>query len=119
VTEIPHFSLPFRFATPQVAVSEQDSIDEIADCVLAILLTPAGMRIELPEFGIVDPTFQQMPVDLAAISDAVDAWEPRAATVLSDEQLAELAGAALNPATGYPDELAARIGVIVQVRSEE
>jgi phage baseplate assembly protein W len=83
MTDVPHFSLPFRFATPQAAVTEQDSLDEIADCVTAILLCPVGYRVEEPRFGIDDPTFQQQPLDTDAIREAVETWEERAAVTFS------------------------------------
>jgi phage baseplate assembly protein W len=83
MTDVPHFSLPFRFATPQAAVSEQDSLDEIADCVTAILLCPVGYRVEEPSFGIDDPTFQVQPIDTDAIREAIETWEERATVTLS------------------------------------
>jgi hypothetical protein len=102
---IPHFSYPFRFASPSAAVSEQDSLDEIADCVLSVLLCPSGFRVELPTFGLVDPTFAVPSPDLDQIRDVVDAWEPRAAAVLSE----------------YPDlidELIAHVEIDVSIRTE-
>jgi phage baseplate assembly protein W len=86
MTDIPHFSLPFRFATPNVATSEQDSIEEISDCVLAVLLCPLGYRVELPDFGLVDLTFSTPHVDVGEIRDAVELWEPRAAVALREWQ---------------------------------
>jgi len=106
VTDIPHFDLPFRFASPQAAVVEQDSIEEIAECCLAILLCPLGYRVELPDFGIADPTFATPLVDRAAIRTAVETWEPRAALVLSQE-------------IDDVDQLVQRVNALVQVRTEE
>jgi hypothetical protein len=103
MTLVPHFSLPFRF-TPQAAVSEQDSIDEVADCCLAVLVCPLGFRVELPIFGIPDPTFSSPTVDIDELRDAVDRWEPRASTLL--ERRAGL------------DELVANVEAYVQVRTE-
>jgi hypothetical protein len=105
VSDVPHFSLPFRFANPQVATSEQDSLDEIADCVLAILVCPAGFRVELPAFGLPDPTFSMPVPSTDAIRTAVETWEPRAAVVLD----------------AYPDlldVLQSHVEVYVQARSE-
>jgi len=106
VTDVPHFSLPFRFGNPTAAVSEQDSLDEIADCVLAVLVCPAGFRVELPQFGLPDPTFAMPTPDLDEIREAIDTWEPRAAVALDT----------------YPDlldELIARVEVDVQLRTED
>jgi phage baseplate assembly protein W len=109
VSDIPHFSLPFRFAAPQAATNEQDSIEEIADCVLAILACPAGYRVELPEFGLPDPVFSTPGVDTGVMRQVIETWEPRAATSmeqwLGDESMSA-------------PELVAHIETLVQVRTE-
>jgi hypothetical protein len=81
--ETPHFSYPFRFemipatGTLAAAVTEQQSADEVADCVLRIAHTPRGFREELPDFGISDPTFEQVPVDAERMTEEIREWEPR------------------------------------------
>jgi len=105
VTEIPHFALPFRFGAPQAAVNEQDSLDEIADCALAILICPAGFRVELPAFGLPDPTFTMPGPDLDELRSTLELWEPRASVLLSEHP-------------DVIDELIARVGVNIQLRSE-
>jgi phage baseplate assembly protein W len=106
VTDVPHFSLPFRFATPYVAVSEQDSIDEIADCVLAILSYPLGYRVELPSFGLPDPTFSSPVVDIDEIRTVVERWEERASAQLTQQHDAV-------------DELITRVLMTLQVQTQE
>lgn len=105
MTDVPHFSLPFRFASPNVAVNEQDSLDEISDCVVAILLCPLGFRVELPLFGLPDPTFSTPAPDLDDIRDVIETWEERAGVLL--DQHADAA-----------DQLIARVRTSVQVRTE-
>jgi hypothetical protein len=105
MADVPHFSLPFRFAGSQAAVNEQDSLDEIADCVYAILICPAGFRIELPAFGLPDPTFSMPAPDLDEIRDVVATWDDRAGVLLEQHPDAL-------------DELISRVGVSVQVRTE-
>ena len=105
MADCPHFSLPFRLG-PTAAVCEQDSVEEIAGCVLAILLCPVGYRSELPTFGIIDPTFTT-PVDLDALRGSIDLWEPRAVIALEQLELDDV------------DELIARLQVAVGIRSEE
>lgn len=83
--DLPHFSLPLRLDRTGFAVSEQDTADDIATCVWSILLCPRGFRAELPEFGVVDPTFAQTLPDAEAMSDAVAEWEPRAQAAVSTE----------------------------------
>jgi hypothetical protein len=105
VTELPHFSVPFRF-TPAAAVTDQGSIDEIVDCIVAILVCRRGFRVELPAFGLPDPTFTSPGPDLDEIRRAVETWEPRAAVTLTE----------------YPDlldELVARVELGVQLRTED
>jgi len=47
----PHFDLPFRFLKSGGAVvSEQDSFDDVANCVEAICRTPQGFRVDNPDF---------------------------------------------------------------------
>ncbi len=105
MTELPHFSLPFRFGT-SAAVNEQDSVAEIADCALAIMLCPLGYRVELPSFGLPDPAFSSPAVDTDEIRRIVHEWEPRAALRLAGE---------IDPL----DALIERVQTIVQVQTEE
>ena len=106
MTAIPHFSYPFRFGGPQAAVTEQDSLEEIADCCATILLCPLGYRDELPEFGLPPQTFATPEPNRVEMRAALDTWEPRAATALSQQPLGE-------------DELLARLEVLVWVRTEQ
>lgn len=105
MADLPHFSLPFRFSGPAAAVNEQDSLDEIGDCVLAVLVCPEGFRIELPSFGLLDQAFAIPGPSLAEIRDAVATWERRAQQTLSQ----------------YPDtfdELTAHVLDYVRLRTE-
>ncbi len=82
--DIPHFSLPFRLETDgHVAVSEQDTTDEIADCCEMIVRTEKGMRIELPAFGVPSLLFQR-PDDPDLILNELTRWEPRAEVAVHD-----------------------------------
>lgn len=78
---IPHFDFPFRFVSGHAAVADQDSTEDVTNCVEAIMLTPVGSRIEMPDFGIPDPTFQLQPLDFSTIIEAVLENEPRASVV--------------------------------------
>lgn len=82
MVETPHFKTPFRILGSQVAVIEQDSDDDILACVETVLRTPAGSRIENPEYGLTDPTFQSDPAAIEnECQDAIEEWEPRATAV--------------------------------------
>lgn len=83
MADTPHLDLPFRFVSGAAAVVEQDSLDDVSNCVEATLRTLVGQRLELPGFGIDDPTFQNQPIDTAAIVDKLLNEEPRASVLLS------------------------------------
>jgi hypothetical protein len=106
MTDCPHFSLPFRFSNGQAAVTEQDSIDEIADCALAVMLCPRGYRAELPAFGIPDPTFSSSLAVVDELRMTVAIWEPRLSALISGE---------LDPV----DELIQHVLLRAQVQTQE
>lgn len=81
MAEIPHFDLPFRYSQGVVAVNEQGSDADIVDCVFAVCATEPGQFLDLPEFGLPDPTFSQMPVPASQILGPIARWEPRAVTL--------------------------------------
>src|SRR5687767_8720500 len=85
----PHFAFPFRLKASgrSVAVVEQDSEEDITNCVEVLLRTERGSRIEVPDYGIDDPTFHQVsPNDkLTELQAAIVEWEPRAETTLESE----------------------------------
>jgi phage baseplate assembly protein W len=99
--DIPHFAYPFRLERhgpgSQPVVVEQDSLDDVLNCVEIAMLTQIGERVDMPSFGIDDPTFQQQPIDVNLIGNQVAAHEPRA----------EMA------ATQHPDALDVRIARVV------
>ena len=116
MTDVPHFAIPFRFAGPQAAVVEQDSIDEIAYSVYTVLVTPQGSRVDLPEFGLPDLTFTTQPIDREVIRATIEEWEPRALVEFSDDDLVAMARSV---GVTSDDQLAANVPVQIQVRSEE
>lgn len=83
MVDVPHLKVPFAIVGPAAAVVDQNSIEEIEQCVLAVVKTEVGQRIERPEFGIVDPTFEQIGPDSDAdeIVAAIEEWEPRVETI--------------------------------------
>jgi phage baseplate assembly protein W len=84
-TVVPHFAFPFRVGPSGMATVEQDSLEEIAQCVEVVVRTRPGDRIENPELGVTDLTFSADPVpDRAVITAAVEVWEPRASVLVSD-----------------------------------
>lgn len=84
MVSIPHFSLPFNFGQDGHAnVVQQDSLEEVGFCVEAVVRTEHRSRLFVPNFGIVDPTFDNRPLDLVAIQAQIVANEPRAVTTLT------------------------------------
>ncbi len=76
---IPHFSLPVRYdSAGRIVTVEQDSIDDVTNCVNAAVRTERGTRAWVPEFGITDPTFEMTPVDIKTMQDEISSSEPRA-----------------------------------------
>ena len=85
MASVPHFALPFRLgANGHAAVVEQDSVEDVAACVEAALSTQPGERDGLPGFGVPEATFEQLPLDLDAITDVLAASEPRARLIAED-----------------------------------
>lgn len=78
LVDTPHFSLPLRYVNGSAVVNQEGSMEDIADCVLAVCLTNPGDRDEMPDFGIDDPTFQQQPIPLAALLSQITTFEDRA-----------------------------------------
>lgn len=80
-----HFDLPFRFS-PQgnAVVVEQDTSEDIRNCVEAAVRTPIGTRFYVPEFGITDPTFSMSPISMKALQAQLQNSEPRARTELQE-----------------------------------
>ena len=88
----PHIEWPFRIVDGVLQTVEQDSTEEINQCVEAVLNTPLGSRIDAPDYGVPDETFSQLSADEAAAVylDAIDAAEPRA-RVLGEARVVEMA----------------------------
>lgn len=88
---VPKLRVPFQIVGGRAAVVEQDSVDEIVQCVEYLLRTEPGSRYEAPEFGLPDPAFTERPDQLLSLARSViDRWEPRAATRLSSEEIDQL-----------------------------
>lgn len=83
----PQLAVPFRIEKGQVATVDQDSIEEIRDCVVASLRTPLGSRLEEPGYGVRNLLFKRqsreaVPVELLR---AIERDEPRASLLSSSE----------------------------------
>ena len=84
--DTPHLNLPFALTGEHgtsVDVVDQDTPDDIANCVEAILRYTPGQRQMNPGFGVTDQTFRRDP-DLDEIRDQISEHEPRAAAAVED-----------------------------------
>jgi len=75
---VPHLELPMRVVGGQYAQREQDTDAEVADAIRVLVSFMRGDRIEDPEFGVDDPSFQTQPIDTDDIYSAIHEYEPRA-----------------------------------------
>lgn len=83
----PHFDIPFRFLRGSAVVVEQDSAEDIENCAETILRTPEGFRVQdgMVDFGISPPEFENQPIDIEAIKDAIVDQEPRVSVLITTE----------------------------------
>lgn len=90
----PHSSISLREWFPRgkssALVVDQDSTDEVVQCVLAILRTRLGQRQLGEDMGIPDYTFADDTEDYEEILTALTEWEPRALTAMSVEELEDV-----------------------------
>jgi len=59
-----------------VAVVEQDTLEDVANCVVAIMVTVKGSRDLAPEFGVPDLIFTNQPIGVHDL--LISSQEPRA-----------------------------------------
>jgi len=74
----PHFDLPMRYGNGREVVVQQDTVEDVRNCVEAGVRTVRGTRPWVPNFGISDPTFENQPIDLISIGREIYDSEPRA-----------------------------------------
>lgn len=80
--EIPHLAFPLRLTdSGSFAVVEQDTIDDVRQCVHVLLRTPLGVRPLAPEIGVEDPTFET-GIDGDVLAATLEEQEPRASVTV-------------------------------------
>lgn len=75
--DVPKIRMPFTVTADGIGLIEQDTIDEIGQCVYAVLATPLGSRAVDPEFGLNDQAHVKNGARLEDLTDAIEASEPR------------------------------------------
>ena len=91
--ERPHCAFPFRRdGSGKVVCVEQDEPEHISSCEQAIIACPVGWRDDRPDFGWPFPMFRNQPLNLDALTMALQTCEPRsdatAEAVYDDAQAA-------------------------------
>ena len=82
---IPKLRVPLRLENGRLAICEQDSQENVAACVYAVLAYERGSRVEDPDFGVEDGTFSQLPLDVSEWLEQIAKFEPRAEVQTSEE----------------------------------
>src|SRR5215510_10732701 len=81
----PHFDLPFRLGAERTLVMvEQDTYEDVANCVETIVRTPLGYRSEVPEFGFPAVEFELQPILTESVLELVISQEPRAVLMIEE-----------------------------------
>jgi len=83
--ENPHFDIPFRLYATGAPVVEQDTFEDVANCVEVICRTPYGFRDDAPDFGFPDLELRTQPLVTAEVQEVIDAQEQRANIVLTEQ----------------------------------
>lgn len=87
----PHLKIPFKFGhNGHAEVVEQDSDDDVTQCVFAVLNTPVGFRLEIPTFGVRKAVLEDNGPSLPMLEAALEEWVPRASSTLTDRQLEDI-----------------------------
>lgn len=80
---LPHFAWPFELGV----TVEQDSFEELQASAAVILCTERGDRIDVPEFGVTNPLFGQVPADTERLAAELEESDPRLSVEVSDVSL--------------------------------
>jgi len=84
MTDIPHFAFPFRISGGKAVEVEQDTIDDIASCVHAILSVERGELLHMPGFGVTDLPFLVGSASTEEIIQAIRTQERRAEVTIEE-----------------------------------
>lgn len=91
--QVPVMQWPFRmggFNSSEIAYVEQDTPEEIEQCVALLLTTSPGGFPDEPTLGLPDPAFRQGGVSESDIDSVVHRWEPRAQVNFTSDELVSL-----------------------------
>jgi hypothetical protein len=87
---LPHFDAAFRLGpNGKPVVVEQDSPQDVGQCVYDVLVCPEGAKLGDATFGVPSPLGSGLPLDLSSWTQALNRLEPRASYTV--DQLLTLA----------------------------
>lgn len=106
MTDIPHLTWPPRMAPDgTLAAVEQDTVEDVRQCVHVLLRTPLGVRPLAPFSGVPDPTFSGGVIaDELAARLGSDDNEPRAQITVTAGQLGATGGQSVRVRVDLADE---------------
>lgn len=81
---IPHLRLPLDFSGGRAGAVEQDTPDDVAQCVETVLLYEPGHLEANPRFGVEDQAFALGGPDAGELIAAAERFEPRARLLLDE-----------------------------------
>lgn len=85
MAEVPHLAFPLRMNPDgTLADVEQDTIDDVRQCVHVLLRTEVGSRPLAPDVGIEDPTFTE-GLDPVQVATRLEEMEDRAQVTITIE----------------------------------
>lgn len=84
MTDIPRLAWPVSLAANgQLVTVEQDSDDDIRQCVEAIVRHRVGDRVDVPEMGVPDFTHGEQPLEVDGVTTVIGRHEPRASVLVA------------------------------------
>lgn len=88
-----HLRFPFQVVNGKVGTVEQDSAEDVLQCVETIMRFRRGQRADAPDFGVPDQAHRQGGADVAEVLDTIERFEERAHRLAADLET-DLAGLA-------------------------
>jgi hypothetical protein len=102
--DTPRIAWPPRFdSVVGSALVDQGSPEDIVQCIGVVVTTRRGALIDVPAMGVRDQAFLQGGADTGELLDAVENWEPRAATTMTASEIVD-AAQSVGILTGGQDE---------------
>lgn len=88
MADIPHLKWPLQLTGTRFKTFEEDSPEEVQQCVINLLRTPVGFsdEEELVDMGLTQQEFKRGGPDLGEIEHQVMRFEPRTDPTLTDDR---------------------------------